>query len=147
MYYRFLNCGFRLAATSGTDNFSDVWRDPPPGADRTYVRLQGPLTLQNWVAGIKAQRTFGSTGPILLLKVAGREPGDEIALGADAPPALRVRAEAVSLAPMERLEIVVNGKVAQTVRASDPSRIVFDDQVAIPAGGWIAARVIGPSSR
>ena len=30
MYYRLLNCGFRLPATSGTDNFSDVWRDTPP---------------------------------------------------------------------------------------------------------------------
>ena len=44
MYYRFLNCGFRIPATSGTDNFSDVWRDPPPGADRAYVQVQGPLT-------------------------------------------------------------------------------------------------------
>jgi len=147
MYYRFLNCGFRIAATSGTDNFSDVWRDPPPGADRAYVRVQGPLNLQNWMAGIKAQRTFGSTGPILLLEVAGKQPGDEIALNADAPPTLRVRAEAVSIAPIERLEIIVNGKVAQSVKASDPLRIVFDGDVAIPQGGWIAARVIGPSSR
>jgi photosystem II stability/assembly factor-like uncharacterized protein len=29
-YYRLLNCGFRIAATAGTDNFSDVWRDVGP---------------------------------------------------------------------------------------------------------------------
>ena len=147
LYYRLLNCGFRIAATAGTDNFSDVWRDPPPGSDRTYVHVRGPLSLESWLAGIKAQHTFGSTGPLLFLDVAGREPGDEIALGAGAPPALRVRAEATSIAPMARLDIIVNGKVARTVTASDSGRISFDGNVAIPEGGWIAARVIGPSSR
>ncbi|MCH8217336.1 MAG: CehA/McbA family metallohydrolase [Planctomycetes bacterium] len=147
MYYRFLNCGFRIAATSGTDNFSDVWRDPPPGGDRTYVRVDGPLTMANWMAGIKAQRTFGSTGPLLFFEVEGKQPGDEIALGKAASDSLRVRAEAVSIAPMERLEIIVNGKVAKSVRASDLFRIVLDDTVPIPQGGWIAARVVGPSSR
>jgi hypothetical protein len=150
MYYRLLNCGFRLPATSGTDNFSDVWRDPPPGTDRTYVHVRGPLTLASWMAGIRAGHTFGSTGPIVFLDVAGREPGDEIALAANAGRMLRVRAEAVSIAPMSRLDIIVNGKVAHSVMASgaaDSLRLVFNDSVAIPDGGWIAARVIGPSSR
>ena len=38
MYCRFLNCGFRLPATGGSDNFSDAARNHPPGAARTYVR-------------------------------------------------------------------------------------------------------------
>ena len=150
MYYRLLNCGFRLPATSGTDNFSDVWRDPPPGTDRTYVHVRGPLTLASWLAGIRAGHTFGSTGPLVFLDVAGREPGDEIRLAAGAGRTLRVRAEAVSIAPMSRLDIIVNGKVARSVMASNASdslRMVFTDSVAVPDGGWIAARVIGPSSR
>ncbi|MBI4420820.1 MAG: CehA/McbA family metallohydrolase [Gemmatimonadetes bacterium] len=147
LYYQLLNCGFRIAATGGTDNFGDVSRDTPPGGDRTYVRVEGPLTLASWMAGIKAQRTFASTGPIVLLEVAGRGPGGEIALGRDAPPTLRVRAEVVSIAPIDTLEIIVNGAVARAVRASDAARLVFDDVVPIPQGGWIAARVRGPSSR
>ena len=39
-YYRLLNAGFRIAATGGTDNFSDVWLDPPPGSDRTFVQVR-----------------------------------------------------------------------------------------------------------
>ncbi|HEX7048884.1 MAG TPA: CehA/McbA family metallohydrolase [Longimicrobiales bacterium] len=148
LYYRLLNAGFRIPATGGTDNFSDVWRDPPPGSDRTYVQLDGPLTYESWLEGIEAQRTFASTGPLLFLDVAGRGPGAEIALDSDAPAALRVRAEAVSIAPMERLDIVVNGEVVATARASgDSSQITFDDDVAVPHGGWIAARVVGPPSR
>ncbi|HEX5435644.1 MAG TPA: CehA/McbA family metallohydrolase [Gemmatimonadaceae bacterium] len=147
MYYRLLNCGFHLPATAGTDNFSDVWRDPPPGSDRTYVHVHGPLTLANWFAGIKAEHTFGTTGPLLFLNVAGHEPGDQIALGAGASPTLHVHADAKSIAPMARLDIIVNGAVAGSVTASDSGHIVFDKSVAIPRGGWIAARVVGPSSR
>lgn len=147
LYYRLLNCGFHIAATAGTDNFSDVWRDPPPGSDRTYAHVEGPLSLESWLAAIKAERTFGSTGPLLFLDVAGHEPGDEIQLDAAAGKSLEVRAEATSITPIERLDIIVNGKVAASVKTADSSHIVFDHNVAIPAGGWIAARVIGPSSR
>jgi hypothetical protein len=147
LYYRLLNCGFRIAATAGTDNFSDVWRDPPPGSDRTYAHVEGPLSLESWIAAIKAQHTFGSTGPLLFLDVAGHEPGDEIQLGKGAGASLRVRAEATSITPMSRLDIIVNGKVAATVSATDSSRMTFDSSVALPQGGWIAARVVGPSSR
>ena len=147
LYYRLLNCGFRIAATAGTDNFSDVWRDPPPGSDRTYAHVRGPLSLESWLAAIKAQHTFGSTGPLLFLDVAGHEPGDEIQLGKGASTSLRVRAEATSITPLSRLDVIVNGKVAASVSASDSGRMVLDRSVAVPAGGWIAARVIGPSSR
>ncbi len=147
IYYRLLNCGFRLPATAGTDNFSDVWRDPPPGSDRTYVHVRGPLTFARWIAGLTAGHTFASTGPLVLLDVAGHEPGDEIALKAGDPASLAVHAEALSIAPMAQLELIVNGRVAYTARASDSSRIIADQTVSIPQGGWIAARVIGPPSR
>lgn len=147
VYYRLLNAGFRIAATGGTDNFSDVWRDPPPGADRTYVRIDGPLTFESWIDGIRRGRTFSSTGPLLFLDVEGREPGDEIALDADDRPTLRVRAEARSIAPMDSLTILVNGVGVRTVPADDPMRVVFDGAVPVPDGGWVAARVIGPPSR
>ncbi|HEY8312198.1 MAG TPA: CehA/McbA family metallohydrolase, partial [Gemmatimonadaceae bacterium] len=150
LYYRLLNCGFRLPATSGTDNFSDVWRDPPPGADRTYVHVRGPLSLTSWLAGIKAGDTFGSTGPLVFLTVAGHHPGEEIDLPQNGARTLEVHAEAISIAPMSQLDIIVNGKVARSVTAAtskDSARMVFDESIALPQGGWIAARVIGPSSR
>ncbi|MGH7459527.1 MAG: CehA/McbA family metallohydrolase [Longimicrobiales bacterium] len=147
MYYRFLNCGFRVAATSGSDNFSDVYRDPPPGADRAYVRVEGPLTMASWLDGIRKQRTFGSTGPLLFLDVAGKGMGDELVLAADAPAKLRVKVEAVSIAPLDSLQIIVNGKTVRNVPARDSLRIVFDDDVEVAQGGWVAARVLGPSSK
>jgi TolB protein len=147
MYYRLLNAGFRIAATGGTDNFSDVWRDPPPGADRTYVRIDGPLSLESWMDGIRAGRTFGTTGPILLLSVGGHEPGDEIALASGASSTVPVRVELRSMTPVDSVEIIVNGRVAAAMTPDDPAHSVFEADVAVPAGGWIAARARGPSSR
>ncbi|MEX0906879.1 MAG: CehA/McbA family metallohydrolase [Gemmatimonadota bacterium] len=146
-YYRLLNAGFRIAATGGTDNFSDVWRDPPPGSDRTYVQITGPLTVQNWLDGVVAQRTFMSTGPLLLLEVEGRSPGEEVAVAANAAGSVEVEVTAVSIAPMDRLEIVVNGDVVETVESRDSLRIEFSGSVPVPAGGWVVARVIGPPSK
>ena len=145
-YYRLLNAGFRIPATGGTDNFSDVWIDPPPGSDRTFAHVAGPLTLQSWMDAVKHGHTFFSTAPILMLQVDGHEPGDEIAVAANAPSAMRVKAELTSIVPVDSIEILVNGEVAQTANAGDPRHIVFDATVDVPEGGWIAARAAGPAS-
>jgi TolB protein len=146
-YYRLLNAGFRIPATGGTDQFSDVWRDPPPGSDRTFARIDGTLTMRSWLDAVRRGRTFMSTGPLLFLDVDGQEPGGEIRLAASGSRTVRVRAEALSITPMDSLQIVVNGEIARTVHARDRARIAFTDSVAMPEGGWIAARVLGPHSK
>ena len=146
-YYRLLNAGFRVPATGGTDNFSDVFLDPPPGSDRTFAHLAGPLTHQNWLEAIKRGRTFFSTGPLLFLQVEGREPGEEISLPATAPTAMKVKTDVTSIAPVDTLEILVNGDIVQTIKATDPKRVVFDGTVEVPLGGWVAARTTGPKSK
>jgi TolB protein len=144
-YYRLLNAGFRLPATGGTDQFSDVWRDPPPGSDRTFARIDGPLTVGAWLDAVRRGRTFMSTGPLLFLDVDGQEPGSEIHLVGRGR--VRVKVEASSITPLDSLQIVVNGEIVRTIPARDRERITFDDSVAMPEGGWITARVLGPHSR
>ena len=78
-------------------------------------------------------------------EVEGKGPGDEIALQAGAPSALRVVADVVSIAPLDSIEVLVNGEVVQTVRASDPLHAAFDGRVEVPQGGWVALRASGPS--
>jgi TolB protein len=146
-YGRLLNAGFRIPATGGTDQFSDVWRDPPPGSARTFARVDGPLTVQSWLDAVKRGRTFMSTGPLLSLDVDGRGPGDEISLAAGAPATLHVKAEALAIAPLDSLQILVNGVAVRTVAARDSVRVTFEGDVPVPAGGWVAARALGPASR
>jgi len=148
-YYRLLNAGFRLPATGGTDQFSDVWRDPPPGSDRTFAQVDGPLSVQSWLAAIKRGRTFMSTGPLIFIDVNGHQPGDEIAVAANAPTSLHVKADVASIVPVDSLQIIVNGDVAKTIArtGADSGKIAFDGQITMPDGGWIAARAIGPKSK
>jgi len=147
MYYRLLNAGFRLAATGGTDNFSDVWRGAAPGAARTYARMEGGPSAEGFIEAVRRRRTFATTGPLLFLDVEGREPGEEVALDAGAPDRVRVRLRLESITPVETLEIVANGEVVVSVTPEDPQSAVVEEEIALPEGGWIAARALGPSTR
>ena len=149
MYYRILNAGFRLAATGGTDNFSDVWRDPGPGASRTYAHLDGPLSADAWLAAIRERRTFATNGPLLFLTVDGRLPGSEIALeaGDGARAAHLVEIDVATNSPLDRVEILVNGEIAATHDVRDMGdRFRLESAVELDGSGWIAARALGPAS-
>ena len=67
-YYRLLNCGFRLPASSGTD----WWITDH---NRVFVQVQGEFTYDTWIAGLRAGRTFVSNGPLLELRVNDKGPG------------------------------------------------------------------------
>ena len=46
LWYRLLNCGFRVPATAGTDVFLNRIGSNLPGGDRVYVHVDGPLDLR-----------------------------------------------------------------------------------------------------
>lgn len=151
VYHRLLNAGVRLAATGGTDNFSDVWFDPSGGAARTYARIEpagASVSLENWLAAVKAGRSFASNGPLLFLSVNGKQPGTDLLLGDDASSALSVKLEVSSIAPLDRIELIVNGEVAHSW---DPDKVLeqwkFTTNIALSGPGWISARATGPASR
>src|SRR5687767_2783603 len=107
-YYRLLNCGFRLPASTGTD----WWIYDH---NRVFVQVEGPFTYDGWIAGLRAGRTFVSNGPLLELSVNGKEPGQSF----ETAGTLQISAKAVSRLPFERLEIVCNGVVVGEQSAVD----------------------------
>ena len=124
-YYRLLNAGFRIAATGGTDNFSDVWLDPPPGSRSHVCAPVGPADAARTgsTRSSAAGRIF-SSGPLLFAsRSRARSPATRSRSPPAPPASLRVVADVVSIAPLESLEILVNGEVAQTVRATDPLHV------------------------
>lgn len=139
-WYRFLNCGFRLPVTGGTDKMS---AEVPVGAVRTYARIDPgvPPTFDAWAAAVRAGRTFATSGPVIELEVDGHAIGDIVEL----PPSggrLEVRARVRAAQSVIRaLEIVVNGEVVAT---SEPATATDDLTLSVPidvrSGSWIAAR-------
>jgi hypothetical protein len=141
LWYSLLNCGFRLPATAGTDRIAP---EEPVGHQRVYVKLDGPLTYSAWMEGLRQGRSFVTNGPMVSLSVDGRGPGETLTLSKRK--VLDIEARARSLRPFERLEIVVNGKVAASVPAQDKGRRA-ELSLDLPADQslWIAARCMGGS--
>ena len=89
-YYQFLNCGFRMPVSTGTD----WWIYDH---NRVFVRVEGPFSYDAWLEGLRKGRTFITNGPLLEFSVNGRGPGAEVAVGRRArvggagavPPGLR----------------------------------------------------------
>lgn len=142
--YRLWNLGFRPAVAAATDFHVDQGRQPI-GAVRTYVR-SGTLDSRAIAAAYRAGRTFATSGPLLDLRVAGAEPGDELRR-ANPGGKIRVKIEAVSIGELHRVEIVVNGEVFRSFAAPDHHRIVATCEVPADHSLWIAARAYGPVDR
>jgi hypothetical protein len=141
-WYDLLNCGFRVPLAGGSGKDSNAI---PLGAMRTYARLlpDESLSYRSWIEAIRAGRTFVTNGPLLSFTVAGQGPGAMIDL-ASAAETVQARAEARSIIPFERLELVANGRViAEAAASGSPCRAVLEAEVPVTASGWLAARCRG----
>ncbi len=134
-YYRLLNCGFRLPASSGTD----WWIYDH---NRVFVQVEGGFTYDAWIGGLRAGRTFVSNGPLLELAVNGKGPGAILEMSGEAAGPLRVVVRALSRLPFERLEIIRDGEVVAEQSAVNQREARLEREIPIERGGWIAARVL-----
>ncbi len=129
-YYRILNCGFKLPASSGTD----WWIYDH---NRVFAKIDGAFTYAKWLAAIRAGRTFISNGPLLELEVNGKGPGDTVT----DPGRLHITARALSRLPFDKIEIVQNGEVVAEQHSIGGRESKLEADLAVERGGWIAARI------
>jgi TolB protein len=152
VWYRLLNCGFRIPAGAGTDAFPNfAMQHGPVGLDRVYVHAGPVLNHASFLAGLRDGHTFVTNGPLLSLTVAGRGPGEDLLLPDVPAPALsvlRVHVTLRSLVPVDHLEIVGNGKVVASIPLSG-DRTTADTTLMIPVSqsGWLLLRARGDGPR
>ncbi|MGP3934965.1 CehA/McbA family metallohydrolase [Nonomuraea sp. KM88] len=134
VYRRLIGAGNRIAVTAGTDAVLSFCRrgtaSSPPGWERVYANVAGPLTAESYAEAILLGRTFATTGPWLELSVNGHGPGDTL----DLAPGQRAEIVLTSVGPeVERLEIrTAEGVLAQgppgrltaTLVADEPTYVV-----------------------
>ena len=143
LWYRLLNCGFRIPASAGTDCFLNRIRSRLPGQDRVYVQVEGDFSYQRWIDQLRAGRTFVTNGPMFEFTVDGMPPGSSIEL--EHPGEVRVRGRVVAQYPLERVEVVANGDVvAAHDVAADRREATVDTMIQVPHSGWVALRAAGP---
>jgi hypothetical protein len=154
-YYHFLDLGFKLTATAGSDfpycgigpRFGEPGPQPNPriGNARFYTYVGKEFGFERWREAVRDGHTFVSSGPILELEVNGQIAGTELAVAPGTKLAVTARAWGhARQVPLENLEIVVHSQVVRTVTAQDPGQTPehLSIQFELPAekGFWIAAR-------
>jgi hypothetical protein len=147
IWYRLLNCGFRLPAAGGTDamtNYASL--RGPVGLARVYVEPDTtpdatPLGRERaWLAGLKAGHSMATNGPLIGLTIEGKGLGEDVALPTGSH-MLSVRGWLRSIVEIDHLEVVMNGKVIKTVALNgDRTSADFVEQIPVDHSGWIVLR-------
>jgi hypothetical protein len=145
MWYRLLNCGFRVAISAGTDSFTNVADHYIAGAGRVYVRTGPKFDYAAWLEGFRQGRSFASNGPVMTLEVNGKAPGDEIRL--ESVGEVAVRASVATQTPLDRVELIVNGSPVHSEPADGKTAMEFQARVPLRESSWIALRALGPRHR
>ena len=139
LWYRYLNCGFRLAATAGTDKMTTF---VTIGANRVFARVEGEFTYQNWINALKQGRTFVTNSPLLTFTVNGRDPGAALQYNSSRDRVVQVHAAAESQLPYDRMEIVANGAVvAEATPSGQRHSAEIHLEYPVDRSCWLAARV------
>lgn len=130
------NSGFRVPIAGGSDFscFTERFDETTLHAD---VIVDGDLTYENWLRGLKAGRSTASIsgGNRLNVRVQGRRLGEELQLAA--PQEVTVMIETAGK-PAD-VEILVNGAVAAHVPVAGGLQVV-ETRVGVSKSSWIAAR-------
>jgi TolB protein len=143
VWYKLLNLGFRLPAGGGTDattNYAAPIRGQV-GFDRVYVWTPvWPVSVETWLQELKQGRTFATNGPLVEFTLGGEMVGSEVKFDA-AQASVPYTAKLRSFAPVDHLEIVCNGKVAQELKL-EGTRDSADASGTIPLNksGWCVLR-------
>ncbi len=135
LWYKLLNCGIPLPASTGTDWFVC-------SNNRVYVNTDEEFSYASWIEGMKAGRTFITNGPAVDLRVNDQRLGDTVELGGSGK--LEAEVSFRSHYPIDAAEIILNGAVVHRWEWQEPLREgVFSWGTSIDRDGWVAARLRG----
>ena len=140
LWYGFLNLGYKLLPAAGSDfPYMDL-----PGVVRSYVKIDGPFSVDAWFDAFRAGRLYVTNGPLLEVTANGRSLGEELHLESGAQ--VEVVAEA-SLNPdldrLTRLELVVHGEVVASESANGRDRVQLRTTLTADRSLWLAVRAFG----
>lgn len=140
-WYRFLNTGYNLPITGGSDKMNAA---SLVGGIRTYTQLgEREFTYENWMEATRSGHTFVTVGPLVDMLVEGSPPGSKIRVGRTGGTVTVVwEVESVRL-PINAVEIVLGGKTISEEKFNRVMRAKGSCELTITDSSWIAVRVRG----
>lgn len=140
-WYKFLNTGFKVPVTAGTDK---MFNTQVVGSVRTYA-YTGNKTFNytEWIEAIRQGRTMVTTGPLISLKANGQDIGSTLKLAKGEEVLLEATLKApYGRYPWEKFEIVQNGKaVAVNTNPEGKGVVKISARISLTESAWFAARV------
>ena len=142
VWYRLLNCGFRLPAGAGSDTMANYASlRGPVGLTRVYASIPKDVTgTAPWFDSLKQGRTFATNGPLLGFTLGGKAVGEELKLPAGENKVV-FTSWLRSFVPVDHLEVVCNGRVVSdlklTANGNRPTQrhnLDFADRMVCTAG-------------
>jgi hypothetical protein len=140
-WYRYLNCGYFVAAVGGTDKMDAA---TAVGTVRTYTRLDPsrPFDYNGWKEAIRRGNTFVTYGPLVEFTADGKPMGSRITMTANGGTVdVTWEAESVTV-PMSRVELIVNGTVHESQSISQ-WRAGGHWSVKLGKSSWLALLIRG----
>ncbi len=140
-WYRYLNCGYMVAAVGGTDKMGAT---TAVGAVRTYARIASgrEFTYPEWKEAIRRGETFVTYGPLMEFAVEGKPPGSRMKMTGSGGTVDATWHLASVTVPMSRVELVVNGEIRES-RAVRPDEDEGHFSVKVDKSSWLALLVRG----
>ncbi len=142
LYYRFLNCGFRLGVSGG----SAIGVMPvPAGFHRVYAHVEGTLTVDGIWDAIRSGRSFATTGPMLFLTANDQPVGSSLDFDGSESAEVAVQVKVQAIEALESLELIHDGYLVASIdlrdRAPRPTlEADLNHRLSVQRSGWIAAR-------
>jgi Tol biopolymer transport system component len=142
VWHHALNNDLPVTPTGGEDSITNLHRTKLIGSVRTYVHLDGKLSAESWLDGLRRGHTFFSTGPLIEFRINGRLPGESVRLPA-AGGTISVEGTIWSIAPLAKVVLYSNGQVLKDLPAT--GRFAFE--IPVSKSGWYSVYAEGPASR
>ena len=144
LYYRLLNCGFRLGVSGG----SAIGVMPvPAGFHRVYAHVDGPVTVDGIWDAIRSGRSFATTGPMLFLTVNGQPVGSSLEFNSAQSGEVVVQGTVQAIEALESLDLIHDGYVIASIdlRGRAPRPVLeatLGHRLTVQRSGWVAARAL-----
>lgn len=138
-FYPLLNIGLKIPFSTGTDWFMYDF-------SRVYVEMEKPLTVDNWLDGLSAGRSYITNGPLFRFQIDETAIGDTLDLAG--PRAVSVLGQVEGRVDFVRAEVVLNGRVvatAKTRKVGGHFLAEIRQSITVDEPGWIALRIPPPN--
>ncbi len=139
VYFKLLDCGLRIPPSAGSG--SGVAPNPV-GYNRMYVQLDGTFSYAKWFEGLRAGRVVVTNGPLLQPTVWGHLPGHVFQFAEDEKPEFELGLTLSTREPISYLEVVRDGRVAQSIRFEDYAKSGRLPKMAFERSGWFLLRAV-----